>query len=99
MQAPHYVLGDPKVSSPAQGFATVALFPNPTLSGKTLIISGADVPGTESAIRFLMSEELWDPFYRRIAVNGDIPSFEVVLAYRRLSNSSGNVFPVAWRVH
>jgi len=98
-ESPRYVLGDPKVGSPAQGFATVALFPNPTLSGKTLIISGADVPGTESAIQFLMSEELWDPFYRRIAVNGEIPSFEVVLAYRRLSNSSGNVFPVAWRVH
>jgi len=98
-ESPRYVLGDSKKNSPAQGFATVALFPNPTISGKTLIISGADVPGTESAIRFLMSEELWDPFYRRIAIKGEIPSFEVVLAYRRLSNSSGNVVPVAWRVH
>lgn len=94
-----YLLGDAKKVNPAQGFATVALFPNPTESGKVMIISGADVPGTEAAIRFLMTESLWAPFYRKIAPNGHIPSFEVVLAYRRLSNSSGDVTPVAWRVH
>ncbi len=94
-----YYLGDSRKVNPAQGFATVALFPNPAQSGRVLIVSGADVPGTEAAIRFLMTEALWAPFYRRIAVNGDIPSFEVVLAYRRLSNSSGDVTPVAWRLH
>ena len=94
-----FLLGDAKKVNPAQGFATVALFPNPAESGKVLIVSGADVPGTEAAIRFLMTESLWAPFYRKIVVNGRIPSFEVVLAYRRLSNSSGDVAPVAWRVH
>jgi len=40
-----------------------------------------------------------DPFYQKIAQKGHVPSFEVVLAYRRLSNSSGDVTPVAWRTH
>jgi hypothetical protein len=94
-----YVLGDPAKTNPVQGYATVALLPNPAQSGKVMIVSGADVPGTEAAIRFLTAESLWAPFYRRIATNGHIPSFEVVLAYRRLSNSSGDVAPVAWRLH
>ena len=94
-----YVLGDAKKVNPAQGYATVALLPNPAQSGKVMIVSGADVPGTEAAIRFLTAESLWAPFYRRIAAGGHLPSFEVVLAYRRLSNSSGDVSPVAWRVH
>jgi hypothetical protein len=94
-----YYLGDPKKVNPTQGYATVALFPNPAQSGKVMIVSGADVPGTEAAIRFLMTESLWAPFYQKIAGTGHLPSFEVVLAYRRLSNSSGDVSPVAWRVH
>lgn len=94
-----YLLGDAQKMDPAQGFATVALFPNPAHSGKVMIISGVDVPGTEAAIRFLTTESLWAPFYEKIAPNGRIPSFEVVLAYRRLSNSSGDVSPVAFRLH
>jgi hypothetical protein len=94
-----YNLGDPQKVNPAQGYATAALFPNPARSGWVLIVSGADVPGTEAAIRFLMTESLWSPFYQKIARNGGVPSFEVLLAYRRLSNSSGDVNPIAWRVH
>ena len=94
-----YLLGDAQQANPAQGFATVGLFPNPAQSGKVMIVSGADVPGTEAAIRFLMTESQWAPFYQKIAPNGHLPSFEVVLAYRRLSNSSGDVTPVAWRLH
>ena len=97
-EAKRFLLANPKMANPAQGFATVAFLPNPAATGKTLIISAADVPGTESAIHFLMSETLWEPFFRKIAVNGAVPWFEVVLAYRRLSNSSGNVEPVAWRI-
>jgi hypothetical protein len=93
-----YLIGDVQKANPAQGFATVALLPNPARSGKVMIISGADVPGTEAAIRFLMSESSFGPFYQNIAVKGHIPSFEVVLEYRRLSNASGDVAPVAWRV-
>jgi hypothetical protein len=94
-----YLLGDAQKADPAQGFATVALFPNPAHSGKVMIISGVDVPGTEAAIRFLTTESLWAPFYQKIAPGGHMPSFEVVLAYRRLSNSSGDVTPVAFRLH
>jgi hypothetical protein len=64
-----------------------------------MIISAIDVPGTEAAIRFLTTESLWEPFYQKIAPNGHVPFFEVVLAYRRLSNSSGDVTPVAFRIH
>ena len=96
--AARYLLGDSRVLNPAQGYATVSFVPNPAATGKTLIVSAADVPGTESAIRFLMSEELWEPFYRKIAVHGRVPWFQVVLSYQRLSNSSGNVSPIAWRV-
>ena len=85
--------------NPAQGFATVALLPNPAQSRRVMIISAADVPGTGAAIRFLMTESLWAPVYHKIAANGRITSFEVVLAYRRLSNSSGNITPVAFRLH
>jgi hypothetical protein len=94
-----YLIGDVQKANPAQGFATVALLPNPAQSGKVMIISGADVPGTEAAIRFLTSESSFGPFRQTIAVKGHIPSFEVVLEYRRLSNSSGDVAPVAWRAH
>jgi hypothetical protein len=94
-----YLLGDAQQADPTQGFATVDLFPNPAHSGKVMIISAVDVPGTEAAIRFLTTESLWAPFYQRIAANGHVPFFEVVLAYRRLSNSSGDVTPVAFRIH
>jgi hypothetical protein len=94
-----YLLGDAQKADPTQGFATVDLFPNPAHSGKVMIISAADVPGTEAAIRFLTTESLWAPFYQKIAANGHVPFFEVVLAYRRLSNSSGDVTPVAFRIH
>ena len=94
-----YRLGDPRKANPSQGFATIALLPNPAHSGNVLIISGADVPGTEAAIRFLTTKTSWDPFYRRIATNGHLASFEVVLAYHRLSKSFGDVTPVAFRLH
>jgi hypothetical protein len=94
-----YVLGDPAKVNPAQGYATVALLPNPAQSGKVMIVSGADVPGTEAVNRLLTTESLWAPFHHKIAVNGQLPSFEVVLEYRRLSNSSGDVAPIAWRRH
>ena len=94
-----YRLGDPRKANPSQGFATTALLPNPAHSGNVLIISGADVPGTEAAIRFLTTKTSWDPFYRRIATNGHLASFEVVLAYHRLSKSFGDVTPVAFRLH
>jgi hypothetical protein len=94
-----YRLGDPRKANPSQGFATIALLPNPAHSGNVLIISGADVPGTEAAIRFLTTKTSWDPFYRTIATNGHLASFEVVLAYHRLSKSFGDVTPVAFRLH
>jgi hypothetical protein len=94
-----YLLGDAQKADPTQGFATVDLFPNPAHSGKVMIISAVDVPGTEAAIRFLTTESLWAPFYKKIAANGHVPFFEVVLAYRRLSNSSGDIMPVAFRIH
>lgn len=94
-----YWLGNPRVVNPAQGYAVVAFLPNPAAAGKTLIVSGADVPGTEVAIRFLMNEEQWEPFFRKIAAQGRVPWFEVLLGYRRLSNSAGDLQPVAWRVH
>jgi hypothetical protein len=94
-----FLLGDAQKADPTQGFATVDLFPNPAHSGKVMIISAVDVPGTEAAIRFLTTESLWAPFYQKIAANGHVPFFELVLAYRRLSNSSGDVTPVAFRIH
>jgi hypothetical protein len=94
-----YLLGDAQKADPTQGFAAVDLFPNPAHSGKVMIISAVDVPGTEAAIRFLTTESLWAPFYKKIAANGHVPFFEVVLAYRRLSNSSGDIMPVAFRIH
>jgi hypothetical protein len=94
-----YRLGDPRTTNPSQGFATVALLPNPAHSGNVLIISGADVPGTEAAIRFLTTKTSWDPFYRRMVINGHLAPFEVVLAYHRLSKSFGDVTPVAFRMH
>jgi hypothetical protein len=94
-----YLLGDAQKADPTQGFATVDLFPNPAHSGKVMIISAVDVPGTEAAIRFLTTESLWAPFHQKIAANGHVPFFELVLAYRRLSNSSGDVTPVAFRIH
>jgi hypothetical protein len=94
-----YQIGDPQQVNPVQGYSTVALLPNPAQSGKVLIVSATDVPGTEAAIRFLTAESLWEPFYRQVAPKGHLTSFEVVLAYRRLSNSSGDVSPIAWRLH
>ncbi len=94
-----YYLADPGRVNPAQGYAIIAFVRNPTQSGNVLIVSGADVPGTEAAIGFLMADTTWRPFVQRISRSAEIPFFEVVLAYRRLSNASGDVSTVAWRVH
>jgi hypothetical protein len=94
-----YRLGNPRTANPSQGFSTVAFVPNLAHSGNVLIISGADVPGTEAAICFLTTGSFWDPFYREIAAKGHIPSFEVVLAYHRFSKSFGDVTPIAFRLH
>src|SRR3954454_20262218 len=73
-----YYLGDPSRVNPAQGYAVVAFLRNPTQSGNVLIVSGADVPGTEAAIGFLMTDTTWRPFVERISRSADTPFFEVV---------------------
>src|SRR4051794_123605 len=73
-----YYLADPTRVNPAQGYAVVAFLRNPTQSGNVLIVSGADVPGTEVAIRFLMTDTTWRTFAERISRSADTPFFEVV---------------------
>jgi hypothetical protein len=80
------------------GYSVVAYLPNPSKTGKVIILAGTDSDATSGAAEFLTSEEALAKFQSIIHTHG-FPYFEVVLKTARLSGASFNAEVVAYRTY
>ncbi len=80
------------------GYCVVAYLPNPSHTGKVIILAGTDSDATGGAAEFLTSEENLEKF-RSMAHMRQFPYFEVLLKTARLSGTSFNAEVVAYRVY
>jgi hypothetical protein len=78
-------------------YSVIAYLPNPSKTGKVIILAGTDSDATGAAAEFLTSEEalrgLLEKFHAK-----SMPYFEVLLKTSRLSGTSFNAEPLAFRV-
>jgi hypothetical protein len=80
------------------GYSVIAYLPNPSRTGKVIILAGTDSDATDAAADFLTSEEQLAKF--RNAIHADrFPYFEVLLKTSRLSGTSFNAEMVAYRTY
>jgi hypothetical protein len=81
-QAQYLISGDPGTKT---SYCVIVFLPNPTDSGKTLIIAGTDSQATEAGGDFLTSEESLEKL-QSVMHSQTFPFFQVLL---RISRSSG----------
>jgi hypothetical protein len=78
-------------------YSIVAYLPNPSKTGRVIILAGTDSDATGAAAEFLTSEDalrnLREKFHAKT-----IPYFELLLKTSRLSGTSFNAEPLAFRV-
>jgi hypothetical protein len=78
-------------------YSVIAYLPNPSKTGRVIILAGTDSDATGAAAEFLTSEEalrgLQEKFHTKT-----MPYFEVLLKTSRLSGTSFNAEPLAFRV-
>ena len=80
------------------GYCTVAQLPNPSGSGRVLVLEGTSSEATEAAGDFLMSEEQMSKFMHRI--NADhFPYFEVLLKISTVRGTPLTVTIEAYRTY
>lgn len=80
------------------GYSVIAYLPNPSKTGKVIILAGTDSDATDAAADFLTSEEQLAKF--RNSIHADrFPYFEVLLKTSRLSGTSFNAELVAYRTY
>lgn len=78
------------------GYATIAYVPNPSHTGRTLIIAGTDSDATGAAAAFLTSEDQMNKLLRTLHASR-FPYFEVVLKTSRLSGTFFDAELIAYR--
>ena len=78
-------------------YSVVAYLPNPSRTGRVIILAGTDSDATGAAAEFLTSEDalrsLQEKFHTKT-----MPYFELLLKTSRLSGTSFNAEPLAFRV-
>jgi hypothetical protein len=78
------------------GYATIAYVPNPSHTGRTLILAGTDSDATGAAAAFLTSEDQMNKLLRTLH-SSQFPYFEVVLRTSRLSGTFFDAELIAYR--
>lgn len=88
----------PVTSDSLIGYAVVAYLPNPSQSGKVVLLAGTDSDATGAAAAFLTSEDQMARL--RNTFHADrFPWFEVLLKTSRLSGTFFDAEPVAFRTY
>ena len=80
------------------GYSVVAYLPNPSKTGNAIILAGTDSDATAAAAEFLTSEDQLERLRNTLHVQ-KFPYFEVLLKTYRLSGTSFNAEPVAYRTY
>jgi len=80
------------------GYSVVAYLPNPSKTGNAIILAGTDSDATSAAAEFLTSEDQLEKLRNTLHVQ-KFPYFEVLLKTYRLSGTSFNAEPVAYRTY
>lgn len=80
------------------GYCTVALLPNPSGSGRVLVLEGTSSEATEAAGDFLLSEEQMSRFQYRINAE-HFPYFEVLLKISSVRGTPLSVTIEAYRIY
>lgn len=78
-------------------YCVVDYLPNPSNTGKIIILAGTDSDATAAAAEFLTSEESLRGLRKKFSAQ-TLPYFEVLLKTSRLSGTSFNAEPLAFRV-
>jgi hypothetical protein len=88
----------PVTSDSLIGYAVVAYLPNPSQSGKVILLAGTDSDATGAAAAFLTSEDQMARLRNSFHADG-FPWFEVLLKTSRLSGTYFAAEPVAFRTY
>src|SRR5258708_1577891 len=80
------------------GYSVIAYLPNPSRTGNAIILAGTDSDATSAAAEFLTSEEQLSKLRNTLHVK-KFPYFEVLLKTSRLSGTSFNAEPLAYRAY
>jgi hypothetical protein len=80
------------------GYAAIAYLPNPSQTGRAIILAGTDSDATGAAAAFLTSEEQMAKLRDTFQVDR-FPYFEVLLKTSRLSGTFFDAKPVAFRTY
>jgi hypothetical protein len=88
----------PREANSLVGYSVIAYLPNPSGTGKVIILAGTDSDATGAAAEFLTSEDQLEKFRSTLHVD-HFPYFEVLLKTSRLSGTSFNSELVAYRTH
>lgn len=79
-------------------YGVVAFRPNLSGDGNALIIEGTSMAGSEAAWDFLMDNDMFDSFLKKIEQsNGSVPHFELLLESQSTGASASRVRVIAWR--
>jgi len=79
-------------------YSVVAYLPNPSNTGNVIILAGTDSDATGAAAEFLTSEPALRGLQEKLHVQR-MPYFEVLLKTSRLSGTSFNAEPLAFRIY
>lgn len=80
------------------GYAVVAYLPNPSRTGRTIILAGTDSDATGAAAEFLTSEEKLARLRAQLHA-GQFPYFEVLLKTSRVNGTFFDAEPMAYRAY
>ncbi|HEY4381865.1 MAG TPA: hypothetical protein VGN01_16065 [Acidobacteriaceae bacterium] len=94
-QATYTVSYDPNA---LVGYSVIAYLPNPSRTGNAIILAGTDSDATDAAAEFLTSEDQLEKFRTTLHVKS-FPYFEILLKTSRLSGTSLNAEPIAYRTY
>jgi hypothetical protein len=78
-------------------YSIVAYLPNPSRSGKVMILEGTDSDATGAAAEFITSEKGLEELKNKLHASTEIPYFEILLKTSRLSGTSFSAEPLAVR--
>ncbi len=95
-QAVYVPMSHPKVST---AYSVLAYLPNPSGTGRVLILAGTDSNATDAAAKFVTSEEGLRSLKQRMHSGDRIPYFEMLLKTSRLNGASFSSEPQAYRIY
>jgi hypothetical protein len=80
------------------GYSVIAYLPNPSRTGRALIIEGTNAEATNAAGEFVTSEETMSNFLKKVP-GKKIPYFEILLKTARMSGTPFQAEVVAYRTY